>query len=75
MQFPAHFRLKTYPPSAPGRSVVAPGPEIRMRAKAPSVLIFVAMAGCEQALATVNNPVDKILYYSRKKSAMMSPVH
>jgi len=47
MQFSAHFRLKTYPPSAPGRSIVAPRPGIPMRAKAASVLIFAAIAGCE----------------------------
>jgi len=47
MQFPAHFRLKTYPPAALGRSIVAPRPVTGTRAKAPSVLIFVAMAGCE----------------------------
>jgi len=47
MQFPAHFRLKTYPPSAPGRSVFAPRSETGMCAKAPSTLIFAAIAGCE----------------------------
>jgi hypothetical protein len=46
MQFPALLGLKTYPQSAPGRFIAAPRQEIRMRAKAPSALIFVAMAGC-----------------------------